>query len=97
MAPPVVTIEVNLPENFTIDEAKFALLAIASGLNRMVGLALASGTLTAASPIVQSALTAAGHTEQAAALIAQQQQAQLAQSGIVQPTMRPVPMPRRTN
>jgi hypothetical protein len=95
--PNAITLHVELPQQFTLEDAGLAFHQIAQCLNRMVGIGMATGAVTAGGGITQQAFGAAAALEQAAGLIQQAIEARRAQSGIVQAMPMPPRGPIRMN
>src|SRR5271170_5711955 len=87
--PPMVSIHVELHDEFTIDQAQKAIQEIGLGLNKMLGVALQSGVITSGNPITHAVLNAAAALEQAHTGIDQMKQAIQASGRIVQPQLVP--------
>lgn len=83
---PLVDFHARLEQDFTGSDAQKLMLSFAQIMNKLVGVALASEKFTAANPVIQHAMQAAGSLEASAALLGQQLQQQ---SNIVSPFMTP--------
>lgn len=86
-----ISLHIDIGQQFTMDEAGSVFLQISRAINQMIGIGLATGSVTAAGPITQQAFGAAAGLEQAAVLIHQAAEQRRAQSGIVSA----MPMPSR--
>lgn len=92
--PPLVDFHIHLAQNFTPADAQKLLLVFSQILNKVIGVGLASSQFTAANPVIQHSMQAAGSLEIAAANLAQQLQQS---SNIISPFAAATPGPRRMN
>lgn len=92
--PPLVDFHIHLAQNFTAADAQKLLLVFSQILNKVIGVGLASSQFTAANPVIQHSMQAAGSLEIAAANLAQQLQQS---SNIISPFAAATPGPRRMN
>lgn len=86
---PLIQLHVELYSGFTLEQAGQVFANIAGALNRMIGVGMATGEVTAANPITQQVFGASNALEQAFGMIQQALQQRREQSGIV--TAMPIP------